>query len=116
MAINYNLNSNDKTTFSLLRTNPKLTANVKLVADSNGGIFLSAFAANKFLAQTNYQKFELSEEGSYSTDLAKFFNKVSAQDAYQVLRRYSDTNAYSDYAFQYENQYNYGATFNSNKI
>ena len=116
MAINFNLNSNDKTTFALLRTNPKLTANVKLVANSNGGIFLSAFAASSVLSRAEYQKFEVSEQGSYSTDLAKFFKKCTTQDAYQTLRKYSDINVYSDYAFQYENQYNYGATFNTSKV
>lgn len=116
MAINFNLNSNEKKTFALLRTNPKLTANIKLVADSNGGVFLSAFAANKTLSQSKYQKFAISDEGSYSTDVAKFFRDCTLVEAYQVLRKFSDVNAYSEYEYQYENQYNYGATFNTAKV
>lgn len=116
MAINFNLNSNEKKTFALLRTNPKLTANIKLVADSDGEVFLSAFAANKTLSQSKYQKFAISGEGSYSTDVAKFFRDCTLVEAYQVLRKFSDISAYSEYEYQYENQYNYGATFNTNKV
>ena len=116
MAVNFNLNKNQKSTFALLRTNPKLTANVKLVTNSEGQIFLSAFAANKTLSGAQYQKFELSSSGSYSTDLAKFFRKVPNVEAYETFRRFSDVTPYNQYRYQYENQYNYGATFNTIKV
>lgn len=116
MAIDFNLNSDNKSTFALLRTNPKLSANVKLVTDSDGEIFLSAFAANKTLSQSRYQRYGLSTEGSYSTDLAKFFKEVTTTEAYHVFRKRSDGTVYSDYEFQYENQYNYGAVFNTAKV
>lgn len=116
MSVKFNLNKNQKATFALLRTNPKLTANVKLVADSSGDIFLSAFAANKTLSGANFQKFALSNAGSYATDLAKFFRKVPSVEAYQVYRKFSDFTPYNQYRYQYENQYNYGATFNTVKV
>ena len=36
----------DEASYSLVRTNPKLTANVKLVVDSSDNIYLESFNAN----------------------------------------------------------------------
>ena len=116
MAIQFNLNNVNKSSFALLRTNPKLTANIKLTVNSGDQIFLSAFAADKTLSEARYQAYELSPGGSYSEDVAKFFKGLSTQSMYKVGRNHSDFNPYQDYSFQYEQQYNYGTLFNSSKI
>ena len=116
MAIQFNLNNVNKSSFALLRTNPKLTANIKLTVNSEDQIFLSAFAADKTLSEARYQAYELSPGGSYSEDVAKFFKGLSTQSMYKVGRNHSDFNPYQDYSFQYEQQYNYGTLFNSSKI
>ena len=117
MAIKFNTDSNaDESSFALLRTNPKLTSNIKLVVDSEDSIFLSAFKANKVLAKVEYQKFEISDRGTYSNDIARFFKGTPISERFQTLKKYSDITAYSDYSYQYEDQYNYGASFNSTKL
>lgn len=116
MAIEFNVNNNERTTFALLRTNPKLTSNVKLVVDSNGSISMSSFKSNKTLSGSNFQRFELNEHGSYSTDVSKFFRGVSTNEIYQDFRKFSDITAFNDFKHQYENQYNYGASFNTTKV
>jgi hypothetical protein len=118
MAINYNIENNnlEKKSFALLRTNPKLSSNIKLIVDSIGDMFLGAFKANKSLSKVEYQKFEINQDGSYSNDVSRFFKGIPVNERFQILRKNSDLTPYSDYAFQYEQQYNSGARFNSTKL
>lgn len=106
----------DNKSFALLRTNPKLTTNAKLVVDSTGEIFLSAFRANKELSRIQYQKYEISSSGVYSDDLAMFYRGLPSAERYQTLKNYTDTTVFSDYRYQYEDQYQYGAIHNSSKL
>jgi hypothetical protein len=118
MAINYNIENDnlEKKSFALLRTNPKLSSNIKLIVDSIGDMFLGAFKANKSLSKVEYQKFELNQDGSYSNDVSRFFKGIPVNERFETLRKYSDLTPYSNYAFQYEQQYNSGASFNSTKL
>lgn len=117
-TINTNIanSSADNRSFALLRTNPKLTTNVKLMVDSNGEIFLSSFRASKELSKIKYQKYPLSEWESYSDDIAAFYSGLSSTEKYSVLKVTSDTSVFSDYKFQYEDQYQYGAIHNITKV
>jgi hypothetical protein len=117
-TINTNIENNsvDSKSFAILRTNPKLTSNVKLLVNSIGDLYLSAFKANKELSSIEYQKFEVSSFGKYSYDISKFFRDLATTSIYQTLRLFDDNAVYSSYEFQYEDQYNYGAAFNSTKL
>ena len=106
----------DNKSFALLRTNPKLTSNAKLVVDGEGELFLSSFRASKELSRVEYQQYHIRPEGRYSDDLADFYRGLTAVDKYQVLRNYSDVTVFSDYGYQYEDQYQYGAIHNSSKL
>ena len=116
--INTNIENNsiDNKSFALLRTNPKLTSNIKLVVDSVENIFLSSFKANKELSKVEYQRYEIKSSGSYSTDVSKYYKRLPNSEKFQTLRQYSDLTLYSDYEFQYEDHYNFGASFNSTKL
>ena len=46
-----------KTSFGILRTNPKLTSNVKLISDSNDTLYLESFSANSELSKSKYKGF-----------------------------------------------------------
>ena len=118
MAINYNIEHDnlEKKSFAILRTNPKLSSNIKLIVNSIGDMFLGAFKANKSLSKVEYQKFEINQDGSYSNDVSRFFKGVPVNERFQILKKNSDLTTYSDYAFQYEQQYNSGASFNSTKL
>ena len=118
MAINFNIENNniDGKSFALLRTNPKLTSNVKLIADSSGEIFLGSFKSNKTLSQVAYQRYALDANGAYSNDVAKFYKGLSNSDKFYVWRKSSDVTPNADYEYQYEDQYNFGASFNATKL
>jgi hypothetical protein len=117
-TINTSIENNliDNKSFAVLRTNPKLTSNVKLLVSSLGDLFLSSFRANKELSRIEYQKYEVNHTGRYSYDVASFYKGLPLTQRYQTLRTYPDTTVYSDYAFQYEDQYIAGAIQNSTKL
>jgi len=109
-------NSIDNKSFALLRTNPKLTSNSKLLVNSNGDLFLSSFRANKELSKIEYQKYEVKSSGVYSIDIANFYKQLPLTQRYETLRSSSDITLFSDYEFQYEDQYQYGAIQNITKL
>lgn len=113
-AANNSLNKNK--TFALLRTNPKLTSNIKLVADSSGDIYLSSIKASRTLAQANFQKYPLSEFGQYNRDVALFYGKLPKDKRYEVGREHTDLAISKEYSTQYEQLYNYGSSFNYTKV
>ncbi len=109
-------NSIDNKSFALLRTNPKLTSNLKLLVNSNGDLFMSSFRANKELSKIEYQKYDIKSSGVYSIDVANFYKQLPLTQRYETLRSYSDITLYSDYEYQYEDQYQYGAIQNITKL
>ena len=109
-------NSIDNKSFALLRTNPKLTSNLKLLVNSSGDLFLSSFRANKELSKIEFQKYEVKSSGIYSIDIANFYKKLPSTQRYETLRASSDITLFSDYEFQYEDQYQYGAIQNTTKL
>jgi len=102
----------------LLRTNPRLTGNVKLVTDSSGDIYLESINANKDLADARYKRFSISAEGEYSYDVARFFNdnKTPYDMVYETKRRSSDLSVLESYELQFEEDYQYGVRFNNSKL
>lgn len=121
MAIQLNVdhvnNNVDDFSFALLRTNPALSTNAKLIVDSDGAVYMDAFIADQELAKSTYRKHPINTEtGSYSYDLAKFFGNLPNDVKYRPARIASDYTVYTDYANQYEMQYSYGASFIQNKI
>tara|TARA_Y100000389_G_scaffold134851_1_gene132340 strand:+ start:1812 stop:6479 length:4668 start_codon:yes stop_codon:yes gene_type:complete len=67
----------NKTSYSLLKTNPKLTGNIKMVVDSKGDIFIETIDASPELTRNKYKKVKLDLENSWSSSIYNFFNKGS---------------------------------------
>ena len=112
---NYNLDNVSK---PLLRTNPKLTTNIKLVANESDQIFLESIDATKELSAVEYKRFELNKTGSYSQDLQQFFarTKTTNEIMYATKREASDFSVLDSYQQQIEETYQYGATANYSKL
>ncbi len=58
-----------QTSFGLLRTNPKLTTNVKLVVDTADVLYLESFSATQELSKSKYKGFKVSSNSNYYFDL-----------------------------------------------
>ena len=117
-SINFDVYSNSFENKSqvVLRTNPDLTSNVKLVVDSDGSLYLDSISANRVLANKRYKKYSLDQNGHYAYDLAKFYKDTPTDRVFETLRRDSDNSVYRDYEKQYEEQYQYGARLNESKL
>jgi hypothetical protein len=93
----------DKASYSLIRTNPKLTANVKVVSDGID-IYLESFSANTRLSSQKFKAFKVDSTSSYDQDVFKFFDfgKFPIEAAYEVFQEYEDAAVLSKYGNQYE--------------
>lgn len=112
---NYNLDDVSK---PLLRTNPKLSTNVKLVVNSRDSLYLESIDADRTLSDVRYKKFPISPEGDYAFDVASFFKKNSTTNEimYNTKRSDSDVAVLDSYNKQIEEDYHYGTTYNYSKL
>jgi hypothetical protein len=107
----------DETSFGLIRTNPKLTGNVKITVDSNNNIWLNSIDAEKELADDRFKKFSISPDSSYTIDVKRFFDlgqtpseivfSLYQLDQSPILPYGSTRRTLSE---QYDRFYQYGAT------
>ena len=93
----------DKASYSIIRTNPKLTANVKIVSDGTD-IYLESFSANTRLASQKFKAFKVDGRSTYDRDVFRFFDygKFPIESAYEIFQEYEDTAVLSSYGNQYE--------------
>jgi hypothetical protein len=101
----------DRSSYSLLKTNPKISGNVKITLDANGEIWLNSIDANNELADSSYKKFPISSKSTYAYDLYKFFKNGQTPSSiifslFQTDDLYENTKR--TLAEQYDNFYNYG--------
>lgn len=121
LSPNFNTETNyklDNISKPLLRTNPKLTTNVKLVVNSTDNLYLESINATKELAAVEYKKFPVSENGQYSFDVARFYNvnRTPNEMMFATKRDYSDLTVLDSYDKQLEESYHYGTTYNYSKL
>ena len=93
----------DKASYSLVRTNPKLTGNVKVVSDGTD-IYLESFSANTRLSSQKFKAFKVDGTSTYDQDVFKFFDngKFPKEAAYEIFQEYEDDAVLSNYRNQYE--------------
>ncbi len=99
----------DKTSYGLVRTNPKLTGNVKVV--SNGtDIFLESFSANERLSSATFKSFKVDENSTYDKDVFNFFQKGKFPKdlAYEVFQEFTDISVLNSFGNQFEMFYSAG--------
>ena len=101
----------DKASFQLVRTNPKLTTNVKLVVDSSGNLYLDSFNANSDLSNNIYKAYNIDPNSSYERDVFNFYNQRNLPQslAYSLFQQNNDISVLPEYDDQYESFYTGGA-------
>jgi hypothetical protein len=118
---NFNLETNyelDNVSKPLLRTNPKLSTNAKLVANLNDQVFIESIDATKELASVSYKRWEVNKDGQYSYDLKKFyeFSYTTSDIMYATKVEYSDYAVQETFDKQIEELYQYGTKYNYSKL
>lgn len=114
-----NMISSNMESFMLLRTNPKLTGNIKLVIDTNYNLFLDTFkvSSTSVLNKDEYRHQPISENGDYPYDIYKTFKSVPSGELFRVYdNSYNAHKQYFDLNLQIENIYEYGAEYNNDNL
>lgn len=103
--------SETEDSYMLLRTNPKLTGNIKMIVDSNSNLYLESIDANDELSNAKYKKIKVSPRGSYAADLRKSFSSLSPEILYQIAQKdTSYLNTKRNFSEQYDFFYGYGTS------
>lgn len=76
--------SNINKSFQLIRTNPLLTTNVKLVVSEKYDLFLESIESEQYLNQSKFKRFRLTQDNLLSSAIPKFFKNVPEDIAYSV--------------------------------
>ena len=102
----------NEASYGLVRTNPKLTANVKLVVDSNNNLYLDSFSANTTLSKSKFKAFKIDKDSSYEKDVFNFFQAGTLPKnlAFEAFQRFDDIAVLSKYKDQYEMFYAAGVS------
>lgn len=104
--------------FSLIRTNAKLTTNIKIIADSRDRVFLESFDANPILSQSQYKAFEVTG-GNYSFDLNRFYSQgslLSPDIAFSTYEKDDSTQIKNNFSEQYDFFYAMGTQPKNSKL
>lgn len=90
--------------FMLMRTNPKLTTNVKLMYDGDK-MSLESYSANDALSRSRYKAYRVTGANTYDYDIHKFYGELNKEFAFDVFQNFSDLTITKDYNNQYETFY-----------
>lgn len=72
--LNYTKLADRNVSFGLIRTNPKLTSNVKLTVDSTGEMWFNSIDATEQLADQKYKLFPINPRSNHETNIFRFYD------------------------------------------
>lgn len=109
---NYNIPFNPDGTKQLLRTNPKLTGNIKITVDSNQNVWLNTIDANLELSSNKFKKYKVSGDGSYPYDVRKLLDegRLDSKTLYFIDGQ-DDDSVKTNHELQYKSFYWSGADY-----
>lgn len=93
----------DDVSFQLLRTNPKLTTNVKLLYDGKN-LYMDSYSVNPLLSSNSYKNNKLLKNGLYNDDIKRFLIGTSTS-AYDVGQNMENIIVGDSFDNQFENIY-----------
>lgn len=94
----------EDSSFQLVRTNPKLTGNVKLTTNGTDELWLNAIPANLELAKDDYSKFPIDVSHSLASNIYQFFKsgKTPNEIIFDTTERVDATKTSKEYSEQYD--------------
>ena len=109
--------SNHDASFQLLRVNPKLTGNIKVVVDEDGNMYLDTFKVSNGLSQRRYRKIKINPNEYYGSSVMSQFKGLPSDDIYKIedscYTLFSTVNNVGD---SYYDTYNSGVRTNTDKL
>lgn len=94
----------DNVAFQILRTNPVLSTNVRLMYDGEN-MYLDSYEANNLLSTMKYKHINVFPNGLFNSDLKKFWSQTVDSSMYDVHHKMSDMKICTDVDNMYENMY-----------
>lgn len=111
-----NLDDNNAS-YALLRTNPYLTGNIKLVVDNKNNIYIDTFPINNALSKRKYRKVPVNYRDYYGKNVMAVFREMSTDDIFYVKTDTKDLlTTTTNYASQYDDTYNCGVKINNDTL
>lgn len=101
--------------FQLLRTNPRLTTNIKLLVSSDDKLYLESFDTNKQLNDVKYKHIPVNKDALYEYELIKFYDGLPIQLAFDVKFDNDTQIVYTTYDKQFDDLYWSGAKYIEDK-
>ncbi len=95
--------------FGLLRTNVGLTTNLKIVVDSSYNLSVNSIESKEELNNTKLKKVKFIKKNYYDEIVPYFWKDFPTELAYFIKYENDVETMSSDYAYQYDELYNYGA-------
>jgi hypothetical protein len=99
----------DGVSFALVRTNPKLTTNTKLMYNGKK-MYMESYASSPLLNRNQYKNVSVKQNSTYNKDIASFLT-YSGLQAYSVYQNFSDVAISDSYDNQFETMYWCGAEY-----
>jgi len=95
--------------FQLIRTNPRLTTNIKVVVSSNYNLYLESFDSSKELSDDRYKHHLLSIDTMLENDVPKFYDGLPKNIAFTPKSENDVDVMYDTYDNQFDEVYFSGA-------
>lgn len=104
MSLSYTKLVGRDASFQLIRTNPKLTSNLKVSVDSKGDVWMNAIQADPELAKDQYQKFAVDLQKSHEFNVFNFYDngKTPSKISFAIGSTITQTVTARDLKNQYE--------------
>lgn len=109
----YNKLIDDESSFQLVRTNPKLTGNVKLTINESGDMWLNSIDANDELAKDQYKRFAIDPSVSLPVNIYRFFN--NGQTPNEIVFDLNEKIDLTKTSTDYKDQFNFSNYFSGAK-
>ena len=95
--------------FSILRTNVGLTTNLKIVVDSNYGLFMESIDSATELSASKFKKVRFNKDNYFDEFFSYFYKNLPAEIAFHVRYDDDNDNQFTDFSKQYDDLYQMGA-------
>jgi len=104
VEINYSQILEDRSSFQVVRTNPKLTGNVKFTIDGNDNMWLNSIDANDELSKDLYKRVAIDPTISLSGNMFRFFNNGTTPNdiVFDLKESFDNTKTSTDFKDQYD--------------
>lgn len=93
----------------LVRTNPRLSGNIKITVDSSEDLWLNSIDASDALSNARYKKYRVPSDGTFEKDLSSLFGDVEPDVLFAPRTERSAEDTTTNFAEQYDFFYSAGA-------